>query len=134
MPEHIECRMDGKHIVLTNSLEVWVHLFRRKIQLTIPAGFRCDLASIPQMFQWLIPKLGKWNKAAVVHDWFYKNNRLEKDDGEYIATLTRLQVDDLFYQIMKGSGVSWWKRHAMYRAVRLGGWVTWNGYREKERG
>jgi hypothetical protein len=124
--------MDGKHIVLTDDLEVWVNIFNQKIELTIPKHFRCDLASIPQMFQWLIPKLGKWNKAAVVHDWFYKNPRLENERGKYIATLSREQVDGLFYQIMKGSGVSWWKRHAMYRAVRLGGWWTWNRYRKAQ--
>jgi hypothetical protein len=125
--------MASKHIVLTDDLEVWVNIFNQKIELTIPEGFRCDLASIPQVFQWLIPKLGKWNKAAVVHDWFYKNPRLENKRGEYIATLSREQVDKLFYQIMKGSGVSRWKRHAMYRAVRIGGWLTWGKYRKGEK-
>jgi hypothetical protein len=125
--------MDGKHIVLTDNLEVWVNIFKQKIELTIPAGFRCDLASIPQMFQWLIPKLGKQNKAGVVHDWFYKYPRLENKDKQYIATLSREQVDKLFYQIMKGSGVSWWKRHAMYRAVRIGGWRQWGKYRKGEK-
>jgi hypothetical protein len=130
MSEYIEGIVDGEHIVLTRDLEVWVHLFKRKIELTIPADFRSDFASIPQMFQWLIPKLGKWNKAAVVHDWFYKYPRLENERGEFITNLTRKQVDDLFYQIMKGSGVSWWKRHAIYRAVRVGGWRQWGKYRK----
>lgn len=132
MSTYIQCRLAGKHIILTDDLEVWVDLFGRKTELTIPKNFRCDLASIPQWAQCLISKLGPWNKAAVVHDWFYKDPRLENDRGEFVATLTREQVDKLFYQIMKGSGVSWWKRHAMYRAVRVAGWWQWGKYRKRD--
>ncbi|RTK98858.1 MAG: DUF1353 domain-containing protein, partial [Proteobacteria bacterium] len=37
------------------------------ITIVVPENFRTDLASIPGIVNWLVPKLGKYNKGAVVH-------------------------------------------------------------------
>ena len=81
---------------------------------TIPKGFRTDLASIPRFFQRLITKNERHVQAAIVHDWFY-----------VYGGITKEEADQMFLDGMAHLGVSWWKRHAMYRAVRIGGRGIW---------
>ena len=45
---------------------------------TVPAGFETDFASVPQLFLWLVPRSGKYAKAAVLHD--YLSRELTPDD------------------------------------------------------
>ena len=85
-------------------------------RITVPVGFETDFASIPRIFRIIIPKLGRWNKAAVLHDYAYQTQ-----------TMTRKQADDLFRDSMKGLGVLAWKINIMYWAVRIGGWMAWRG-------
>jgi len=81
---------------------------------TIPQGFESDLASIPRIFQGLIPKVGKHIQPAITHDWFYVN-----------GGITKAEADDMFLDGMEYTKVSWWKRRLMYRAVRVGGNGIW---------
>lgn len=81
---------------------------------TVPAGFRTDLASIPQALQAVI---GKWERhapAAVLHDWLY-----------YRQITTRREADWLFAEALYAAGVPVWKRAAMWLAVRVGGGGPW---------
>jgi len=87
-----------------------------KMVITVPAGFVTDFASIPRFAQFLIPKLGRYNKAAVIHDWLYQV--LPKQT-------TRKGADRCFRDGMRDLGVVKWKYTAMYWAVRLGGWAAW---------
>lgn len=82
--------------------------------ITVPAGFICDLASIPPIARPLFPVNGDWTEAAVIHDWLY--------DGKIGS---RERADEIFLEAMEDLGVSWWRRRIMYRAVRLGGWLYW---------
>ncbi len=84
---------------------------------TVAAGFVTDLASIPRAVRSLIPQVGRHLQAAVVHDWCYAGN----------TKLTRREADDLFYEGMTSLGVPWWKRQAMYTAVRMFGSSPWKG-------
>lgn len=83
----------------------------------IPAGFKTDLASIPRAFRSLIPQIGRHLQAAVAHDWCYCGH----------TDFTRAEADQLFYEGMCGLGVPWWKRQAMYAAVRACGSSLWKG-------
>ena len=83
--------------------------------IEVPAGFVCDLASIPAIARPLFPVNGEWTEAAVVHDWLY-----DSQIG------TRKEADRIFLEAMTELGVSRWRRRAMYSAVRIGGWVSWN--------
>lgn len=85
------------------------------VKITVPAGFVTDLASIPRFARAIIPKLGKYNKAAVVHDYIY----------QYGHSISRKMADQCFRDGMIDLGVSKWKRVLMYWAVRIGGWVAW---------
>ena len=91
--------------------------------ITVPAGFQTDLASIPQMFQWLIPVNGRHRAPAILHDYLY-----------VIQDRPRKACDDLFLEAMASVGVRWSQRWAMYLAVRAGGWVGWNRKDQNEAG
>lgn len=88
--------------------------------LKVPRGFRCDLASIPRVFQLLIPVNDSHRQAATLHDWLYYKRGVI---GAY--TYSRELCDKLFLQAMAETGVSRWKRYSMYFAVRIGGYIAW---------
>jgi hypothetical protein len=88
--------------------------------LIVPEGFVHDFASIPWLAQWLIPVVDDHNWPAVVHDWCYKNKG--KLDG---LTMTRADADALFLAGLKAMRVNFFRRWAMYSAVRVGGWAAW---------
>lgn len=88
--------------------------------ITVPRSFLCDLASIPRIFQLLIPVNDTHRQAATLHDWLYY-----KKGVIGLHTYSREQCDKLFLQAMKETGVSAWKRFAMYFAVRVGGYIAW---------
>ena len=83
--------------------------------ISVPEGFITDGASIPKIFYSLIGgPLGKYAAPAVLHDYLY-----------HIKKYTRRRSDQIFLEAMKVRGVSWWKRHTMFTAVRLAGWIPW---------
>jgi len=107
----------------------------------IPIGFWFDGASIPTFALWFARPFMRWAyEAALVHDWFYRNYRLQVaklwDDGAY-RILTRWEMDRLFLVIMVARihdcipESAWFyrarrarlicKARTMYRAVRAGG-------------
>jgi len=88
------------------------------IPLHVPVGFVTDFASIPKICRLLIPKLGRYTKASVIHDALYQ-------DAISDWTFTRALADQCFREGMKELGVIAWKRWAMWFAVRLVGWALW---------
>ena len=86
----------------------------RAVTIHVPVGFVTDFASIPRFIRFIIPKLGKYNKAAVLHDYAYQ-----------FGTISRKQADQLFLDAMKDLGVLKWKRYTMYWAVRAFGFFAW---------
>jgi hypothetical protein len=89
------------------------------IQLTIddtwfviPEDFETDLASIPRI-AWpvLSPAHSALIKPAIVHDWFYRKT----------TVFTRLETDQIFYQMLRNNDIGVIKASIMYYAVRLFG-------------
>lgn len=81
-----------------------------KLLITVPKGFVTDFASIPKFLRFIIPHRGKYDEAAVVHDFLY---------SEYNTTgINRKLADKIFNFIMKECGVSCAKRKALYLGVR----------------
>jgi hypothetical protein len=97
-------------------------LYSFPVKITVVKGFITDLASIPKIARSLIPQVGKHRGAAVIHDWLYSTS----DHHTY----SRLQCDRVFLEAMKTAGVSLWKRHTMFLAVRSGGWIFFNKRRK----
>ena len=94
--------------------------------ITAPKDFDSNLASIPQSVQNLIPKVGTYDAAALIHDWLYATMMYPKKD-----------CDNIFLRAMKDSGVSYVKRYTIYWAVRLFAEKAWNDCKkdvEKYRG
>ncbi len=81
----------------------------------VPKGFTTDLASVPRIFQSIVPKLGHHIRPAIVHDYCYEGG----------TTLTRKESDEMFLEGMKATKVSWFRRNAMWLAVRVGGKGWW---------
>lgn len=85
----------------------------RDKQITVPYGFRTDLASIPQLMQAFISPIGRHIQPACVHDFCYRT-----DTG-----LTRAEADLLFLEGMKAMGEP--DADIMYAAVRWMGAESW---------
>ena len=86
--------------------------------IVVPAGFVTDFASVPKIFQNILPAWGKYGKAAVVHDYLYQFGYINE-------WMTRRMADDIFYGAMLVSGTKPWKAKVMYWAVRLFGRYSW---------
>lgn len=95
--------------------------------VVIPAGFKTDFASVPQIFWSIVPPMGKYFVAAVLHDYFYRvpTSRVWDGQPKFDKPVTRKLADTIFSEEMKDAKVSWWKRQIMYRAVRIGGASSW---------
>lgn len=78
--------------------------------ITVPKGFTTDAASVPRLFWSFLPPLGRYTKAAVVHDYLYRTHLKTKEDA-----------DKIFLWLMEDLGVEKVRRIAMYYAVKLFG-------------
>jgi hypothetical protein len=107
-------------------------------QLTIPAGYPFDGASVPRLC-WSLTGLlptGVHMGAAAAHDYAYqRRGRLIRGElkklieGQWLpiaAVWTRKQCDEMFRRIMEDAGETHWKIKAMFWAVRLFGGKAWN--------
>jgi hypothetical protein len=94
------------------------------VTIVVPDGFVHDNASIPSEFRMFLDTHGPYGKAAIVHDYLY-----------WAQPCTQRQADNLLMVAMKESGVSWWKRTAIHRAVRAAGKRAFDANRaEREAG
>jgi len=79
-------------------------------KIVIPKGFITDFASTPRILYPIIPQIGIYNKACIIHDYLYQEK-----------IFPRKTCDLYFLQAMKILGVPKWKRNLMFAAVRLFG-------------
>lgn len=105
---------------------VWVESRRWRLvapmtwrNITVPAGFETDLASIPRIARVFFSTDGPFLPAAIVHDWLYVAREV---NGHPID---RAFADYQFLEGMRDLGVSRFARTVVYRAVRLGGGAIW---------
>ena len=95
------------------------------ILVEVPAGYETNLASVPRLLWPIFPPFGVYNRAAVIHDYLL-------DQGGH-----RFLADAIFRECMAILGVPWYRRVAMFYAVRMYSiWVTWrkrNGVRRTSR-
>lgn len=85
----------------------------RKQKFDVPAGAETDFASVPILFQWLIPRSGKYTKAAVLHDYLWRV-------PEAHVGVSRGEADDIFRRCLQELGVPLLRRWIMWAGVRLG--------------
>lgn len=96
--------------------------------VVVPAGFECDLDSVPRLplAYWLAK--GRTVTAAVVHDWLYKSGRLHRGG----PAITRAEADRIFLAAMRDEGVAWRHRVLIYAAVRVAGRRSWRRHRRRQ--
>ena len=98
--------------VVTESALVWDD--GTQIHTILPA-FKTNLASLPFFIKPILSKLGKHQRAAVLHDYFY---------GEHIGG--KSWADQQMNTAMIQDGVSRWRRYIIMSGLFVGGWVAWN--------
>jgi hypothetical protein len=97
--------------------------------------FSTDLASVPQIFTWLVPKTGEHLPAALLHD-----GLVPPSAGTYIGPrITRQEADRIFRDGMRDLGTGWIRRWLVWTAVTFateidegfsrGAWKTAKGVR-----
>lgn len=98
-----------------------VYILRENLHfsdLTVPAGFRSDGASVPRFFWRLVFPPGEPAalRAAVIHDYIYRNRP---------ARWSRRRADKLFLALMIQDGVPVWRAYLAWAGVRIGGHWAW---------
>ncbi len=86
-------------------------------KIVIPALFITDFASVPKLLWSIYPPTGLYTKAALMHDFLYKN-------GSAIG-YERKFCDQALRNAMMVSKVGFGTRWAFYLAVRLFGGKNW---------
>ena len=99
----------------------------------IPKGFIFDGASVPKYFRsWLSP-MGVLLVGGLVHDYAYKYEtlRLSGNKAKALTKKNQKWCDQLFRDI--NIDVNGFKiiNYIAYYALRLGGWLAWNGHRKR---
>lgn len=89
----------------------------------VPAGYLSDGASVPRLFQWLLPAWGRYGQAAVLHDILCDTLQLFKNSVP--VPITRKEADHLFLDGMVAAKVPWLTRMVLFAAVRLWGMFGW---------
>lgn len=84
--------------------------------VNVPAGYLTDGATVPRIFWSLLPPMGRYGAAAVVHDQLCEHPVLYVK-GTPVA-IKRKQVDRIFNEAMKVAHVPRLTRWIMYTAVR----------------
>lgn len=84
-------------------------------EITIPKGYTTDFASVPQVFWGIIPPHCKAAMPSIIHDF----------TCEY-GIYARKKCDQIFLELLRKSGVTFWQRSLMYAYVRLFGWIRYN--------
>jgi hypothetical protein len=90
----------------------------------VPSGMRTDFASVPRVFVWFLPQYGRYTKAAILHDYLWRERAAK-------GTLRWLDADAMFRRAMRELDVAFLRRWIMWAAVRWaallkkGGWKGW---------
>ncbi len=107
-PLLISAQADGRNWTLEEGL-----VYKTGgMTITAPKGMATDFASTPRFLWPFFPPFGRYNKAAVLHDYIYRTPSLD---------ISRARADAIFLEAMTACRTPGWKRLVMYGAVRLFG-------------
>lgn len=87
---------------------------------TVYDGMATDFASVPRVFVWLLPRYGRYTKAAIVHDLLWREYATQ-------GKIDWIDADGLFRQAMRELEVPFLRRWMMWAAVRWGAVVKPGG-------
>lgn len=98
--------------VLLKALVYYSDILGREV--TVPTGFRTDLASVPRLPIVFLLTGATADEAAVVHDYLYTTREV-----------SRSVADAVMREAAAVMGTPAWRRQLMWAGVRLGGWAYW---------
>ena len=119
---------------LTGSRQ-WVvakdfHFTLDAVEYVIPKGFQFDGASIPKFLHtWLSPT-GVLLMGGLIHDYAYKYATLKRKGKGTWGMMTQKDADVIFRDINVEINGFHFLNYLAYWALRLGGFVAWNGHRK----
>jgi len=98
----------------------------------IPQGFQFDGASIPKFLHtWLSPT-GVLLMGGLVHDYAYKyETLLRSGQKETMGVIDQKKADEIFRDINIEQNGFHFLNNLAYWALRIGGFVAWNGHRKR---
>lgn len=98
----------------------------------VPKGFVFDGASVPKFLaSWLSP-VGVLLIGGLVHDYIYKYRVLVKYGKKQTTdVMDQKQADQLFRDINIEQNGFHFLNNLAYWALRIGGFVAWNGHRKR---
>lgn len=115
--------------------------FENGLAITVPAGYECDLASVPFPFNALLPNKVKSSPGAVLHDRCYSH--AEEVQAEIRSAgvfsdfaLTRGISDGLANYVWNAAPATRYVNGVYWAGVRIGGaraWAKHRAARERER-
>jgi hypothetical protein len=112
----------GRKIKLATPHYADVTCDEGRFSLYIPAGFESDGATVPRWAWVWLPAWDRYSFAALFHDYLLQNRQvdlMDSMDRHTDAILSRRGCDNVFFAIMRDTGVGWRTRWTMYLAVRL---------------
>jgi hypothetical protein len=117
----------NKLIVTDVGFKTWELVYSFKVEtskgvIIVPQGSTTDGASVPRCLWSFIPPIGRYFKAAVVHDYLYYSHKFDRKTSDLI-----------FYELMLRYDTYIWKAKLMYIAVRLFGRKGYNKYNEAKK-
>jgi len=115
---------DGRpYWLLDEAFRIWIEPGK---SLTVAAGFRFDLASIPRPLWPIVAPFELSIAAPLLHDYLY---RWKGDPGGAAllppTRVGRRTVDQWFRVVMRAEQVGRFRRWAAWLAVRVFGWFAW---------
>lgn len=93
---------------LVESFEYHVHALNSGDVITVPAGYCTDFATVPRPLWSILPPVGRYGKAAVIHDYLCDTEERPRKESDMI-----------FREAMEVLNVTPWKITIMYLGVRL---------------
>lgn len=94
-------------------------------KIVVPKGFETDFASVPRLPMMWVLAGGVGHRSATIHDWLYSLAKQAQNSGATYKVFSRAICDAVFAEALACGGVGFFRRGAMWAAVRLGGWRYW---------
>ena len=108
------------------------HFTIRGEDYIIPKGFVFDGASVPKFLASFLSPVGVLLIGGLVHDYAYKYTVLLKKGGkETTEPMTQKEADIIFRDINIEQNGFHLMNYLAYWALRIGGFVAWNGHRKR---
>jgi hypothetical protein len=112
----LECSNEGRSWTVKKAFRLNLPRQFSLKRVVVNEGFATDFASIPRLFWTILPPTGRYGKAAVIHDYLYREVRY---------SITRKEADAIFLYAMRQKSVGRITFCIMWAAVRTFGFLAW---------